>query len=246
MITSPLLDAAAGAPPASPLSLCGGGEVILLAPHPDDETLGCGLAIAALAEAGVAVRVVLVTDGSRSHPRSQRCPPARMARLRAQELRRALRRLTGGAGPTPMLLGYPDTTAPDDAAARRDACNRITPLIGANTGALWASWAGDPHCDHASTARLAADLHARHPQLARWSYPIWGRFDPALPAPRPRDMALVHAPGQAQRKRHALAAHASQMTGLIGDDPTGFVMHAAHQRHFLDHPEIFIRETGHE
>lgn len=244
MITSPLLDIAARAPLVTALSLTGGGAVIVLAPHPDDETLGCGLAIAALADAGVPVQVVLVTDGSRSHPRSMQCPPQRMARLRRAELRRALRRLTPHA-PAPVLLGYPDTGAPDDPETRRAACERIAPLINAQTGAIWASWAGDPHCDHASTARLAADLHARHPHLARWSYPIWGRFDPALPAPPSRDMALLHAPGLVERKRRALAAHASQMTPLISDDPTGFVMRPDHQRHFLEHPEIFIREARH-
>jgi hypothetical protein len=30
------------------------------------------------------------------------------------------------------------------------------------------------------------------------------------------------------------------MTALIDDDPTGFVMSAAHQVHFLEHPEIYL------
>ena len=243
MIASPLLSAAKVAAPVNPRALTGGGEVILLAPHPDDETLGCGLAIAALADAGMCVRVVVITDGCRSHPCSTRFPPARLARLRALELRRALRVLTRRAGPKPMLLGYPDLAAPANRASRRAACDRIAPLIGPQTGAIWACWAGDPHTDHARVARIAMALHADHPRLARWSYPIWGRFDPSLPAPDSGDMVLIRAPALRARKRRALAAYASQMTPLISDDPDGFVMHPEHQRHFLDHPEIFIRET---
>jgi LmbE family N-acetylglucosaminyl deacetylase len=40
------------------------GRVVCLAPHPDDEALGCGGFLAALAEAGVAVEVVFVTSGA--------------------------------------------------------------------------------------------------------------------------------------------------------------------------------------
>ena len=242
MIASPLLSAARSAAPVNPRALTGGGEVVLLAPHPDDETLGCGLAIAALADAGLCVRVVVITDGSHSHPRSARFPPALLARLRARELGRALRHLTRRAGPPPVLLGYPDLSAPACHVSRRAACELIRPLIGPQTGAIWASWGGDPHTDHARVARIAAMLHAEHPGLARWSYPIWGRFNTSLPAPASGEMVLIRAPALRARKRRALAAHASQMTRLISDDPTGFVMCPEHQRHFLDHPEIFIRE----
>ena len=37
----------------------------MLAPHPDDETLGCGGAIALHCQAGDAVKVVFITDGSK-------------------------------------------------------------------------------------------------------------------------------------------------------------------------------------
>jgi len=40
---------------------------MVVAPHPDDETLGCGATISAKRAAGTAVRVVIVTDGRRSH-----------------------------------------------------------------------------------------------------------------------------------------------------------------------------------
>ena len=41
---------------------------LFFSPHPDDETLGCGGTIAKKCEAGEHVTIVLMTDGSRSHP----------------------------------------------------------------------------------------------------------------------------------------------------------------------------------
>lgn len=47
-------------------------RLVIVAPHPDDETLGCGLLIAAAVRAGVRVAVIALTDGQASHPGSRR------------------------------------------------------------------------------------------------------------------------------------------------------------------------------
>ena len=43
-------------------------------------------------------------------------------------------------------------------------------------------------------------------------------------------------------KREAMGAYASQMGGVIDDDPTGFTMPPALFEHFASHPEIFFHE----
>ena len=44
--------------------LCGNcTELLVLAPHPDDETLACGGVMQAALAAGLAVRVIVVSDG---------------------------------------------------------------------------------------------------------------------------------------------------------------------------------------
>lgn len=50
-------------PLPQPLMLINGGKVLVFAPHPDDETLGCGGTLALLRNNGCAVKVVFVTDG---------------------------------------------------------------------------------------------------------------------------------------------------------------------------------------
>jgi len=56
---------------------------VVFCPHPDDEVLGCGGTLARKVAAGADVRVVFLTDGSRSHPRH--LDPRSARRLRRRE-----------------------------------------------------------------------------------------------------------------------------------------------------------------
>src|SRR5262249_47206300 len=79
------------APVRSLRALVGEGPVFVLAPHPDDESIGCGGRTAAGPAAGIPVFVRLLTDGRTSHPGSEAFPPERMGAIRRQEALRALR-----------------------------------------------------------------------------------------------------------------------------------------------------------
>jgi LmbE family N-acetylglucosaminyl deacetylase len=71
-----------------------GKRVVVFAPHPDDEVLGCGGALADLIDRGARVDVVLVTDGAADAKGPE--DRARIASLRLEESRRALDALGGG------------------------------------------------------------------------------------------------------------------------------------------------------
>lgn len=237
-----LLDMARDAIPIAPVDLTGHARsVLLLAPHPDDETLGCGATIAALAAQGIAVQVVLVTDGAASHPASRAYPRERLAALRRTEMDEALRLLQGDLAQPVTALGYPDLAAPDSEPDMDRAMRSILARHPVAPGALWTTWAGDPHPDHQRVARLALRLLALWPDTQGWAYPIWGRLQGKPDLPAPSDLRVVSRPDLTALKARAIAAHASQMTGLIADDPAGFVMEPAHRHHFVTHPEIFIR-----
>jgi LmbE family N-acetylglucosaminyl deacetylase len=66
----------------------GGRRVLVVAPHPDDETLGCGGALVKHRRAGDPVRVVQVTDGRAS--RAGGLGPDEMAARRRDEAGRAM------------------------------------------------------------------------------------------------------------------------------------------------------------
>ena len=238
-----ILRAAGRARPVSIEALTGDGAVLVLTPHPDDESLGCGAAIAAASRAGREIVVVALTDGRLSHPGSRLYPTERLVALRQAELHDAVARLTGGAG-TVMSLGYPDQAAPSTPAELQLARQHLLRIVDERQiGALWTTWEGDPHPDHQSAARLARAVVAERPGLAFWRFAVWGRFTEETPPDSERLYRFDAVPFR-DDKAAAIAAHRSQMTGLIADDPDGFVMDDGMRRHFLSSAELFIGESA--
>ena len=246
---------AAGAAPTVDIDALAAGGVLVLVPHPDDETLGCGAAIAAACERGHAVHVIAVTSGDASHPGSRAWPPERLARRRREELAAALG-ILGGGRVTHEWLGYPDQGAPSVERAREDGL--LERLLGTlrrlAPAHLWTTWGGDPHVDHrrcdalaTSLADALADAFATGggadgavPRETR--FPVWGRFVEADDPP-PSGTLVRFAPTARQRARkaRALVCHATQMGRLVDDDPDGFRMPDDMQRHFVEHDELFLR-----
>src|SRR6185437_8969291 len=87
------------------------GPALLLAPHPDDETLGGGGLIAECCALGRELHVLVVTDGTGSHAGSRAWRAERLLALREQEARQAVGEL-GLAAERIGFLGLRDTEAP--------------------------------------------------------------------------------------------------------------------------------------
>ncbi|WP_233560005.1 PIG-L deacetylase family protein [Teichococcus wenyumeiae] len=239
--------AQADALPFAPLEqVLAPGGLVVLAPHPDDESLGCGGLLAAAAQAGRAVAVVFVSDGGASHPRSRRYPRLALRRLREAEALAALAAL-GLPAAIARFLALPDAAVPGAGADFEAAVQAILDAARAvAAGTLLATWGQDPHCDHEATDAMAAEAARRQPGLRRLAYPVWGhRLPPGTPIQGgpPRGTRLdvsAHLPA----KRRAIAAHRSQTTRLIDDDPEGFVLDAAMLARF-DRPfEIFLESAA--
>lgn len=81
---------------------------VVIAPHPDDETLGCGATILAKRAAGTAVRVVIVTDGRRSHS-AEIISSDELAAMRAAEAAEACA-LLGVTEADVVQMGWADST----------------------------------------------------------------------------------------------------------------------------------------
>ena len=81
-----------------PLSLEGISRLVVVAAHPDDETLGAGGLIATAARLGCAVDIVCATDGEHSHPYSPTHTPEELGRIRVEEARLAAEVLGADAG----------------------------------------------------------------------------------------------------------------------------------------------------
>ncbi|MGM5000024.1 PIG-L deacetylase family protein [Tardiphaga sp. 538_B7_N1_4] len=223
MKVSEYLEVTKALPIISRESLTEGAPFLILSPHPDDETLGLGGLIAQACQAGQKVHVVVLTDGAGSHPRSVQYPPERLVDLRKAEVRAAGEIL--GLHPAFVRhLDLPDTQAPLEGPQFDAAVRAVSDLL-QETGAkaLFVTWDRDPHCDHQAAAAIAKAAGVANPAVRLWAYPIWGwHLDqdddvPGFPRGHRLDIA-----GERDLKHRAIAAHASQMSTLIEDDPTGF------------------------
>jgi LmbE family N-acetylglucosaminyl deacetylase len=225
----------------APASLIAAGPILVLAPHPDDESLGCGGLIAACCARRRPPVVAVLTDGAGSHPRSRAFSPRRLRRLRAREVRRAVGRL--GLPPLRLrLMGVPDTRAPVHGGRFRRAVRALCRILREfRIRLLCAPWLHDPHGDHLSAQRIARAA-ARRMRVRLLSYPVWGwtlkpgrMIDEKVPRGRRVRVARFLV-----AKRRAVAAHDSQLGRVIRDDPSGFTLPRAFLALFDRPDEVYL------
>lgn len=220
--------------------------MLVIAPHPDDDAIGCGGTLARLAAQRARIAVTYVTDGSASHVKSVRFPPPVLRDVREREARAALELL--GVRRPPHFMRAPDGALGGLSEGERDrlvsALARRIERVRAQV--VFAPWARDPHPDHVATAAIVRDaLAACARRPAVYFYGVWllvrgdaGEF------PRAReasicDVRLTRA--DLERKRAAVLAHRSQTGALIDDDPEGFVIDEQMLAAWLTPRERFYR-----
>ncbi len=217
---------------------------IVVAPHPDDESLACGGLIADACRQAIKGKVVIVSDGAGSHPNSKAYPPERLAALREEEAKQAGAEL--GLKPEDMLfLRLADRFVPSEGEEAERAIGAIANCareIGA--GSLFVSWRHDPHCDHEASYRIARKVQRRADDIRLFEYVVWGHTLPPATEIQPiRSGVRIRVDRDAQeKKRRAIAAHRSQVTAFIDDDPGGFLFSQIDLAKF-DRPYEFFFES---
>jgi LmbE family N-acetylglucosaminyl deacetylase len=220
----------------------GSGTCLVLAPHPDDESLGCGGLIAACVAAARPPLVVILTDGAGSH-NSPSYPAERLRAVREQEAREAVAYL--GLPPDRIVfLNQPDTKAPSAGPSFNAVVAELEALVQREPActAILAPWLHDPHCDHEAAAVIAAAV-ATQTSIKSVAYPVWGWTLPSetlVPASLSSGWRLDIA-AFLEAKREAIFAHQSQYGGLITDDPGGFQLPTALLAAFDGPFEVFLQ-----
>ena len=216
-------------------------QLVVVSAHPDDETLAAGGLMATAAQRGIAVHVIIVTDGAASHPDSATHSPADLARLRAREAFEAIAIVAPKASLS--LLGYPDGQVRE----HRDAIEadlRVELARSSSRAIVLTPWRGDGHRDHRVVgelvARAAADLHRPLLEYPVWMW-HWGTPDTV---PITDATALTLDPHALRAKRRAIAAHATQVQPLSDLEGDEAILTAQFLEHFDTPRELFFRNSA--
>ena len=189
-------------------------RLVVVSPHPDDETLGCGGLIALAVERGLEVLVVSVTNGEAGGDQQD---ARALSAIRIRELDRALASLGESGEVAVQRLGLPDGQVEHHEPMLKRvlvACLRASDLV-------CCPMIDDWHSDHEATAR-ATTAAARHVgSVIRW-FPIWGWVHGSAAARLPSRVELVSLNQLAHRRKlRALRCFESQLLGpnpVLSDD----------------------------
>ena len=111
-------------------------RVVVVAAHPDDETLAVGAFLAMLADAGLPVDVALVTDGEGSHSAATGLTFEVVREVRRREFDDALGVLLGGALGRVERLALPDGRVADHRAELAAALERVVRVTAAEASTV--------------------------------------------------------------------------------------------------------------
>ncbi|QKZ13973.1 PIG-L deacetylase family protein [Spirosoma sp. KUDC1026] len=223
------------------------GTTLVVAPHPDDESLGCGGTIARLRQLDLPVYVLFVSDGTLSHPNSPSYPADRLRDLRETEALAALH-----------ILGVPEANATfmrqkdrqvltPDQPGFEDTVQYVTRLLAhQKPDTILVPWRRDPHPDHRASWQLVHEAVTRvsnPPRVLEYLIWLWELGDGA-DMPREDEVTgwrVAIDTVMAQRDQ-AIAAHRSQVTRLIDDDPAAFYLSPELLTHFARPRELFLEQ----
>jgi LmbE family N-acetylglucosaminyl deacetylase len=169
------------------LDLAGARRVLMIAPHPDDEVMGCGGTLALLAR-HVAVQVLLVTNGDGGGE----LPPG-TSETRKAEMREALGVL--GIGTPLVCFDEPDGRFEDSLRFRERLLETVRAF---QPDWVFLPWLEDSHSDHARIASACAAVLPKAGVRRLVHYETWT----PVPATHVVDITDVGA-----QKRAALLCH---------------------------------------
>lgn len=189
-------------------------SILIVAPHPDDETLGCGGTLAKRAKEGCKVAVVVLTDGCNlfrlSPLRIEVHPtPAETSAMRKEETRRAVD-ILGGNREAIRFLDVEDASLTRHVESVSETLAAI--IREAAPDEVYVTSEHENHPDHvAGCAAVRSAMRKAHSRAALYRYIVSLR--PGLsPSSVPGPSVAIDVAGQLESKRRAVSQFASHLT----------------------------------
>lgn len=202
------------------------GHIVVVAPHPDDETLGAGGLIFTCAQSATKATIIAVTDGEAACPEV----PA-LGHVRRRELVSAMRQLE--LAPADIFrLGLPDGGLCEREVELARSLAKCIP----DGAVIVAPFEFDGHPDHEAVAR-ACRTAATERGLTLVRYPIWAWHRGAAELfMESRSVRFILSERARAAKRKAIAEHRSQ----LDERPGGAILPAHVLDYFYQPYEVFL------
>jgi len=200
---------------SQPLRVSEDVRMLIIAPHQDDSTLGCGGLMLLRRLEGVPVSVVYLTDGSASHPGHPTLSPSVLVQMRREEAEAATA-LLGVDHAKLTFVNEPDGTLDKLSPERRSAL--VERLAGVfrqeNPEQVFLPYRYDGSSEHeAGFGVVMAALAAAGLRPRIFEYPVWAWWNPLRlirPLRSARRVWRVDHFGYQPLKAAAVAAYRSQ------------------------------------
>lgn len=189
-------------------------RIMVFAPHPDDDVLGCGGSIVKHRKSGREVKVVYLTSGEAGSPGFH---PGGLNRVREEEAARALGVLDVES---PIFLGLPDGGIEVDASS----LNMVVGLLRREKPEMiYMPHGGDVHRDHLKTHDLVLEACRRaagpwHPQCGEQAWEVAWILAYEVWAPLSEVNMVEDISPYMEIKMEAMRRHKSQLEHIAYDE----------------------------
>lgn len=196
---------------ATVLDMPPGRRALVLAPHPDDESIGCGGSIRKYVEAGVPVMVVVLTDGRQGDPAVRQLPPTDPLRMDRETALVTLRQREAASALHVLGVDAHEFLGARDGSLREqveDLAPRLASILDRwQPDSILLPFLTDRHVDHfaANSCLMAAAAQASgawKTEAQCLGYEIWSPIYANL---------LVDVSDTMPLKREAIRCHESQI-----------------------------------
>ena len=144
-------------------------NILIIAPHPDDEILGCAGLIQKSLEEGYHVNVIIMSGGGKSHSGCCNITADELIKNR-RDLSKDAAKIIGLPDKNLHFLDYPDGNIDYD----NEETKQLQKLIfGINPRMIFIPHKGDGWRDHIQTAEIVKELVAGNKSACIYEYCVW-------------------------------------------------------------------------
>jgi len=209
------------------------GSIVVVSPHPDDDVIGMGGNMRVLADQGLNVFSIYVTDGTSKIFKDQ--GNHKLSAVRQHEALNALRAVRAKAG---IFLNYKSRNLTDSLIVKdiKDILDYFSPET------VYLPSPFERHCTHLKvtelTVKAVRQLRNYSPEL--WGYSVWGGFFGG------KEMLTVDISKVINFKKKAISMHKSQLkykdyvSGMIGRNRYEGVFLETHLKNSFEYAETFV------